>query len=308
VSSDHRPAERLTAALSGVVAVTVAPFREGTGRVDPAVSAAVVARMADAGIPAVTALGNTAEVYQLSDAERRQLLVAARDGAGPAVTLAGLAGSVHDVLGTAALAADLGYDAVMLHEPVDPLTDSCGIELFWNSVLDRLPLPAVLYVRSGRVGESSLRRLADRPEVAGVKYAAPDRELLRRLAGSADCTWINGSAEGRVQETVAFGVRGFTSGLANVRPDLALAVHRAALSGHADRLDAALAPVLPFEQLRNEHGGRLNVSVVKQALIAIGFPVGGVRPPAVTATPAQLAAVLRRFPADPVERLRADAG
>ncbi|MTD17185.1 dihydrodipicolinate synthase family protein [Nakamurella sp. YIM 132087] len=290
-------ADSLRDALQGVVCVVVAPFRDGTAAVDEERCTALVARIAAGGVHAVTALGNTAEVFQLTPVERRAHLRSVADGAGPALGLAGLAGSLAEILDGATMAADLGYRAVMLHEPLDPLTDSVGIHAFWDAVLDRIDLPAVLYTRSGRVSGSALRALADRPEVAGIKYAAADVGLLGRLADGDDgCVWINGSAEARVPATAELGIRGFTSGLANIRPDLALAVHRAAAVGDSEVLDWLLGSVGPFERLRNVDGGRRNVAVVKQGLRWSGFDVGDVRPPAMAADPAEVAAIMRALP------------
>jgi 4-hydroxy-tetrahydrodipicolinate synthase len=292
----------LTKALSGVVAVVIAPFQGATGPFDASRCRELTRRIVSAGVPAVTALGNTAEVFQLDEAERTRMLRAVAEGSDGAARIAGLAGSAADVLRSADIAAAAGYDAVMFHEPADPLTDGSGIHAYLTYLADRSPLPVVLYVRSGRLSTTAVANLATHPAVAGIKYAVSDLDALRRLiTGSADCVWINGAAESQVPATAALGIRGFTSGLANVRPDLALAVHRAATTGATNTLAELLPPIIAFEKLRNRDGGRHNVSVVKQALRLSGLDVGDVRPPSMPAPPDQVAAIMARFPA-PAER------
>ncbi|TDD69835.1 dihydrodipicolinate synthase family protein [Jiangella aurantiaca] len=289
--------QHLAQALNGVVAVLVAPFRHGSGPFDADRCTALTARVIGAGIPAVTALGNTAEVYQLDGSEREAMLRAVADGSDGAVRIAGLAGSASEVLRNADLAASLGYDAVMLHEPADPLTDDSGVRAYIIDLVERMPLPTVLYVRSGRLITGAVAELAAHPAVVGVKYAVPDLAALQELMSDGiDCVWVNGAAESRVPATAGLGVRGFTSGLANVRPDLALAVHAAARDGDAAALAEVLEPILAFERLRNRDGGRHNVAVVKQALRLSGFDVGDVRPPSLPAPGDEVEAIVAKLP------------
>lgn len=304
--------ERLRKALKGVVAVAVAPFDNGTQRFNSAACAEITNRMIASGISAVTALGNTAEVYQLDSAERASMLRSVAEGGIDGVTIAGLAGSAREVLVSADLAASLGYDAVMLHEPLDPLTDGSGVMEYLVTTTDKMPLPVVLYVRSERLSRSHVAELGTHPQVLGVKYAKQDLDCLPELVQSpSGPVWINGSAESRVLSFAKVGITGFTSGLANVRPDIALAVHAAALRVVANRngssnpssldhseqlLERLLAAIAPFEELRNRSGGRHNVSVVKQALCHHGFDVGGVRPPAMTAPEHTVARIVAALP------------
>jgi 4-hydroxy-tetrahydrodipicolinate synthase len=114
------------------------------------------------------------------------------------------------------------------------------------------------------------------------------------------CTWICGLAESMVLAMRGLGLVGFTSGVANVRPDLALAVWEASRDGDLDALAARIAPLLPFEAMRTRAGGRHNVAVVKAALALTGFDVGDVRPPCDPlggAEQDELRAVLDAFPA-----------
>lgn len=298
---------RLRTALTGVSAVVVAPYR--AGRVSAELTEQIVERIDAAGIHAITALGNTAEVFQLSAEERRTHVAAVGAAATRAVRLAGVSGAGVTVLDDTETARDLGHDAVMLHEPADPFGDAAGLVAYYRAIADRSALPLVLYVRSARLGVAGLTELAAHPAVAGVKFALPDLSVLDELrrhtaaaAGTdADCIWINGAAEGRAPAMAERGITGFTSGIANARPDLALAVHRALEAGDAAAVAALHALLAPVEEIRAEQNARFNVAVLKELLRGAGIEAGPVRAPhsALSASAeTALAEAIAHWPAD----------
>lgn len=267
-------------ALTGVTAVLVTPYRDGV--VDERLTETIARDVGDSGVHAIAALGNTAEVFQLTRDEQRAYLRAVARADAAAVRIAGFAGAARSVLDEIDYAASLGYDAAMLHEPADPFGDTEGLLTYYLSIAARSALPLVLYVRSPRLEFESLRRLAAEPTTVGVKYARGDLDTLRQLLGTeaADaCTWVNGGAEMRAADFFDLGITGFTSGIANVRPDLALAVHRALADRDRTALDSALRAVIPVERIRATGNGKFNVAVLKQLFRARGIDVGDVRPP-----------------------------
>lgn len=272
--------------LDGVSAVLVTAYRDGTDTVAEDVVSQIASRAAGAGIPVLTALGNTAEVQQLTDDERRVVLRAVADGARggpPATLLAGACGGLSSLLAQADLARTLGYHAVMVHEPSDPFGDADGLADLYTRLADRSALPIVLYLRSARLTPAHLARLVAHPQVVGVKYARNDLHALASLlaTGAArECTWINGLAESAAAGFGAIGVTSFTSGIANARPDIALEVHRAVTAGDLHALRSLLRSYVgPVEAARADGGGRHNVSVIKELLRWEGIEAGGVRPP-----------------------------
>jgi len=273
----------MTIALDGVTAVLVTPYSGGTDRVDEAAVTAIAAHAAAAGIPVLTALGNTAEVQQLTDEERRTVLrgVAAVDH--PVTRIAGVCGGLRTVLAEIETAAGLGYQAAMVHEPADPFGDGDGLTRYYQQLAASAPLPIVLYLRSTRLTAAHLAELVALPGVVGVKYARPDlHSLAGLLAGPAreQCTWINGLAESAVAAFGALGIPSFTSGIANAVPEVALAVHRAVTAGDLATIQQLQADVVgPVEALRAEHGSRYNVATIKELLRWQGIEAGGVRPP-----------------------------
>lgn len=266
--------------LDGVVAVLVTPYRDD--RIDVAMLERLAARVEASGIHAVTALGNTAEVFQLTAQERRAHVAAVARTTSAATSIAGTFGAAAAVLSDIDTAASLGYRLAMIHEPADPFGDAEGVAAYYASIAERSALPLVLYLRSERLGAEALGDLVARPEIVGVKYAAPRSEELRRIldrGARASCVWINGGAESRAAEFLSLGVTAFTSGIAVVRPDLSLEVHRALVADDSQALAAALAHVLPVERLRTRWSGKHNVAVLKELLRIGGFEAGEVRPP-----------------------------
>jgi 4-hydroxy-tetrahydrodipicolinate synthase len=240
--------------------------------------------MDTAGIHVIAALGNTAEVYQLTTSERRLVLATVAAATESARRIAGLCGAREDILRDGDFAVELGYDGVMIHEPVDPLGSKDGAERFYLDLADRLPLPVVLYIRSPRLSTDQLVRVADHPNIAGVKYARHDvPEFVRLISAtrSSDTVWVCGAAESVVTTFAPLGIAGFTSGLANVRPDLSLDIWRAASSADWNGLVERVSTILPFELMRTRDAGRFNVSVLKRALAWQGWDVGDVRSPCV---------------------------
>jgi 4-hydroxy-tetrahydrodipicolinate synthase len=275
--------------LNGVVAVLVTPYLDGTNGIDATALRQLTGQLEQSGIRTLTALGNTAEVHQLTSAEREIVLCAVAAGRRESALIAGLAGSLGSALDDAERAHDLGFDAVMIHEPAEPFGDGDGVAAYFRQVCERVALPVVLYLRTTRLGKAALAELAASKEVVAVKYARPDLATLAELldeGAAAHCTWINGSAEAKVPAFAELGITAFTSGIANVRPDLALAVQQAAAAGDQSRLDKLIDLVAPVETLRTQEQSRFNVAVLKELLAAEGLDAGGVRPPHSPLTPA----------------------
>jgi 4-hydroxy-tetrahydrodipicolinate synthase len=288
--------------LAGVTAVPITPFLRGGKTIDSAALEALVTRLDAAGINALTILGATGEVFQLTTQERREVVRVAGDARTSAALLAGLAGPLSDMLELASWAAANDFDAVMVHEPADPGGSAAGLVALLHAIADESPLPVVPYVRTPRLNEAELREVIAHPNVVAVKYAVPDLERaagLMKAGGLAECAhWICGLAETWVPAFAPLGMTGFTSGLANVEPALALALHAAVRDGDSAAIDEVVELVVPFETLRNRDGGRYNVAVVKAALAAAGRSEPDVRPPSApldASTQAELANVLDRW-------------
>jgi 4-hydroxy-tetrahydrodipicolinate synthase len=265
--------------LEDVSAVTVTPFAGDTVDLDGVARNA--RHLSDAGVRVVVCGGNTGEFHALAPDELRTVVEAtvASVAAGTLV----VAGTGHRSelavrLGREAL--DAGAGAVMLHYPVNPGLGEAGLGSYYAAVLAAIEGPVVLYVRGQLLTGRVLEAARGAGELVGVKYAVPDPAAFARLAsGAPELAWVCGLAERWAPIFWHAGARGFTSGIACVAPERALALRDALRAGDTELTGRIWRELVPFEELRDRHTRANDVAVVKAALDRIGLAGGPVRPP-----------------------------
>ena len=277
-------ASTLRRALATAVVVPVTPYL-ADGNPDWDTYAALTARLIDAGISVITPNGNTGEFYALSRREAGQALQTAAEVArGRAEVLAGVGHDIATAIEAARHAQQHGARMIMIHQPVHPYVSAEGWIDYHAAIADAVPdLGIVLYIRDERRTGHDIAQLVDRsPNVIGVKYGVRDAirfAAVARDAGLDRLTWLAGAAELTAPAFWAVGARGFTSGLANVSPALALAMLKALRENDFSAAMAAWESARRFEELRLANASADNVSVVKEALAQLGLCRADVRPP-----------------------------
>ena len=259
-------AETLRRTLATVVAVPVTPLH-AEGNPDWDTYAALTGRLIDGGITVITPNGNTGEFYALSRAEARQAIeVAATASRGRIELLAGVGHDIAAAVEAAGHARDHGVRMIMIHQPVHPYVSAEG----W-----------VEY--HAAIAGAHIAALADRaPNIVGVKYGVRDATkfaAVARDAGIDRFTWLAGAAELTAPAYWACGAHGFTSGLANVHPGLALSMLDALRANDFGAAMKVWESVRRFEELRLADANADNVSVVKEALAQLNLCRADVRPP-----------------------------
>ncbi|MCW5644993.1 MAG: dihydrodipicolinate synthase family protein [Rhodoferax sp.] len=273
----------LRRALDGISGILVTPF-DDRDQLDPAPLQPVVDRAIAAGVHVLVANGNTSEFYGLTAAEaERMVQVAAEQVAGRVPLLAGVGRSVHEACALARASQAAGAAAIMVHQPPDPFVSPRGVVDYVRRIAGAAEgLPLVLYLRNDAIGLAAVEELCALDPVVGVKWASPTpmmlAEAIRRTAGR-DIAWVGGLAETWAPPFYAVGARGFTSGLINVFPAHAMAIHRALDDGDYARAGVLIAAMRPFEDLRALENNGTNVTVVKAALRILGPDCGATRPP-----------------------------
>jgi 4-hydroxy-tetrahydrodipicolinate synthase len=281
-------ASTLRRALATAVVVPVTPFL-ADGNPDWDTYAALTARLIDAGISVITPNGNTGEFYALSPAEARQALetaakIAGTGGGHSAEVLAGVGHDIATAIDAARHAQDHGARMIMIHQPVHPYVSAEGWIDYHTAIANAVPdLGVVLYIRDERRTGDDIAQLAGRsPNVIGVKYGVRDAirfAAVARDAGLDRLTWLAGAAELTAPAFWAVGAHGFTSGLANVNPALALRMLAALRDNDFPEAMRIWEAARRFEELRLADGSADNVSVVKEALAQLGLCRADVRPP-----------------------------
>ncbi|MCX4785943.1 dihydrodipicolinate synthase family protein [Streptomyces sp. NBC_01221] len=274
----------LKTALADVVAIPVTPFA-ADGTIDLAAHRALLRRLLDGGVRTLTPNGNTGEFYALTPEERRTVTEVTIEETGDRATI--LVGVGHDVptaVAAAEHARDAGAELVMVHQPVHPYVSQDGWIDYHRAIAESVPgLGVVPYIRNPQLGGESLAALADScPNVIGVKYAVPDAArfaAFSRDAGLDRFVWIAGLAELYAPAYFSAGATGFTSGLVNVAPGVPLAMLEALRAGDHPAAMKVWERIRRFEELRADRQSANNVTVVKEALAALGLCRRDVRPP-----------------------------
>lgn len=276
--------EAQRAALADVVAIPVTPFTED-GAVDTTAYRALLHRLLDGGVTTLTPNGNTGEFYALTPEERRLVTeVTVREAGDRASILVGIGHDVPTAVASARHAHELGVRMVMVHQPVHPYVSQGGWVDYHRAIAGAVPeLGVVPYIRDARLPGARLAELADTcPNVIGVKYSIPDATrfaAFARDAGLDRFVWVAGLAEPYAPSYFSAGATGFTSGLVNVAPAVSRTMLESLRSGDYPAAMKVWERIRRFEELRAADGSANNVTVVKEALAALGLCRRDVRPP-----------------------------
>ncbi len=272
----------IRAALRGISGVHVTPY-DASGGVDHMLLSKIVARLADAGIHNIVSAGNTGEFFALTEEEVRAVhatAVAAADG--KSLVTAAVGRSFNAAIAAARAAAMEGADAVLVHLPADPFAAPRAQADYFIAVAEQSSIPTVAYVRTDAIAPDDFARIAQHPNIAGIKFASSNvmllSECIRRTVGLPSI-WVCGLAEGYAPAFYAAGARGFTSGLVNVFPQRSLEILAALDAGAFDRCRDLIDTIAVFEELRTHFNNGANVTVVKEAMELMGDAVGPVRVP-----------------------------
>jgi 4-hydroxy-tetrahydrodipicolinate synthase len=273
-------------ALTGISGVPVTPYG-ADGAIDSAMLSRLIARLAGAGIHNLMAAGNTGEFFSLSLEEIRQVhAVTAEAAGGKCLVSAAVGRSLTEAKALARDAIAAGAGAIMGHHPMDPFASPSAQADYFLALADAATVPFIAYVRTDTFSVDDFRRLAAHGNVAGVKFASTNLMLLAEVIRRTEdlpAVWVCGMAEAWAPPFYAIGAKGFTSGFANVFPEISLQVHAALTRGDFAAARQLINRFSGFEELRTHYRNGSNVTVVKEAMGMLGFDVGAVRLPGVPA-------------------------
>lgn len=279
---------------TGLYVPLITPYTE-RGAVAADVLAALAHQVLDAGAAGLVALGTTGEADTLDDAERRVVIdvVASvcRDRLAPLLVGAHTVEALRGLTGRPEVAAALCLVPPFLRP------GEAGVLAHFARLATASPVPLVVYHVPYRTGQplsaGALRRLAELPGVAGIKYAAGgiDAETVAFLADVPPDFAVLGGDDALVSPLLALGAHGgilASAHLATAEFAALVAAWRAGDVARARPLGhrlAGLSAALFAEP---------NPSVVKAVLHAHGrIPTPDVRPPLLPAGPETTARALR---------------
>jgi dihydrodipicolinate synthase/N-acetylneuraminate lyase len=270
--------------LSGAIAASVTPLREGGSRPDEDAVRPLVRFLADGGVDGAFVCGTTGEGMLLTVDERRRVaerFVQARPE-GFAIAVHAGAQSTADTVSLATCAKEIGADAVaVIAPPYFPLDDAALFAHLRSAAEACGGLPFYVYEFATRSGYPVPVELVERlhetaPNLAGMKVSDTPWSAVEpyRLEG---LDMFVGS-EPLVLEALEHGANGAVSGLAAAFPDIvASLVHdRDPVAGDRVALLRAELGTVPFH------------AALKEILVARGVPIRtDVRPPLRTLTPGE---------------------
>ena len=275
--------------ITGSIVALVTPMR-ADGAVDHEALAKAVDRVIEAGSAAIVSVGTTGEsatldVDEHTDVIRRTIDVAA--GRVPIIAGTG-ANSTAEAIHLTAAAKAAGADAALLVTPYYNKPPQEGLYRHFKAVAEAVDIPQILYNVPGRTAVDMLpgtvERLADVPNIVGIKEAKGDLDRVRELValGLPDFALYSGD-DATARASILLGFHGDISVTANVAPEAMARMCAAALAGDAETaaaIDADLAG------LHRALFVEPNPIPVKWALRELGLIDEGIRLPLVPLDPA----------------------
>ncbi len=206
----------------GMATALVTPFCDG--KIDYRTLNELIEEQIAAGIDALVIGGTTGEAAVLSDAERYALYTRAIDR---------IAGRSKVILGTGTNdtrvaishtkhASELGCDGVLVVTPYYNKGTAEGVTRHFLSIADESEVPVLLYNVPSRTGVNLsvevLARLAEHPQIVGIKEASDSVERLVDLAAFGERLALYAGNDTQIFPTLALGGLGAISVLSNLLP------------------------------------------------------------------------------------------
>ena len=287
-------------ALRGILPAVPTPFR------DDAPSAALleglIAALVPTGLSGFLVLGSNGEAFSLTDAERGEVLRAARRAIPKdRFFLAGCgAESTRVAAERVAQAAGAGADAALVLTPhyLRAHMRPAGFERHFTELAERAAIPIYLYNIPQFTGVSLdvevVARLARHPKIQGMKDSSGNVTYLTQVVGAAgpDFALLAGSDK-VLAAALLMGAAGGILALANVAPRECVQLHDLCRAGRWDEAARLQARLLPMGTAVTT---RFGVPGLKAALALLGRDAGEPRLPLLPLTDperAEVAGILR---------------
>ncbi len=267
--------------FTGVCTALVTPFLDG--KVNYPMLKRLLRRQMDAGVKAVVLSGTTGEAPTLSDHEKQEMILQAKEFAGNNLTVIAGTGSnsTAHAIDLSIQAEEAGADALLVVSPYYNKATPDGLFAHYLSIAHSVSIPLIIYNVPSRTGVdipvSVYKRLSRVPNIVGVKEASTDITKITKIISACPKSFSVWSGnDDQAVPVISLGGKGVISVCSNVCPEEMVSMTTAALDGDFDTA-AAMAQVLQplIELLFCE----VNPIPVKAAMERIGFDCGGCRLP-----------------------------
>ena len=234
-------ASDLQASLHGLWLPLVTPFRNG--EIDETSLRRLVRHYAALPLNGLILAATTGESLTLTPEETERLVFAVRDEIGRARNLPiclGLSGSnTRTLLDTLDRTAAWPIDGYLISCPYYSRPSQQGLQRHFSALADRARHPVMIYnipYRTGvNLGNEAMLRLADHPDIVGLKDCCDDREqslelLRRRPAGFAVLT----GEDAQYHEALVDGADGGILASAHIETETFASVRNLVVAGERD--------------------------------------------------------------------------
>ena len=234
----------------GTATALITPFRDG--EIDYDCLGRLIDIQISAGIDALVIGGTTAEAATLTDEERYRLFEFSAekiDGKSKLIFGTGT-NDTRVAIKHSKFAEKVGCDGLLLVTPYYNKGTEGGIEKHYLSIAESVDLPTLLYnvpSRTGvNLGFNLISRLADHPNIVGIKEASDSTDRLVTLAAMSDKIALYSGNDSQVFPTLALGGLGVISVISNLLPSETKEMTDAYFSGNLARAREIQFRLLPI--------------------------------------------------------------
>jgi 4-hydroxy-tetrahydrodipicolinate synthase len=275
-----------------VLTAMLTPF-DPAGEVDSDRAAELANYLVEMGNDGLVVNGTTGESPTTSDAEKLEMVRAVVAAVGDRATVIASVGT-YDTAHTVELAKQAqqaGAHGLLVVTPYYSRPSQAGLFAHFTKVADSTDLPIMLYDIPPRsvvpIEVDTLRRLAEHPNIQGVKDAKGDLLAGSQVIASTDLAYYSGDDALNLPWLAVGGV-GFVSVIGHVVSSRLWAMLNAFEDGHVEDARSIHLGLLPALRAQGRVGG---VVFAKAAVRLRGRDVGDPRLPLLPATPEQYAAI-----------------
>ena len=270
--------------LKGIFPPLTTPFA-ADGSVELKALAANVQKYNRTGLAGYVVIGSTGESVYLSDDEKLRIWEAVRGAADTGKVLVAGTGceSTTETIALTQRAAGLGYHAALVRTPAyfKPQMTNAALERHFRAVADASPIPVLIYsvpqFTGLKVEASLVARLAEHPNIAGIKESSGDVKLVGDMIALVPSEFqvLVGSAS-TLYPSMSLGAQGAILAVACALPELCVELYRAACAGDHARARALQQKLLePTAAVTSRFG----IAGLKFAMELRGYVGGAPRPP-----------------------------
>ena len=239
-----------TEIFRGAATALITPFSDG--EIDYFSLDRLIEMQIESGTDALVIGGTTGEAATLSDGERYKLYSFAKEKIkGRAKLILGTGTNDTRVAQThTRFAEKLGCDGVLVVTPYYNKGTEDGIEKHYLKIAESVDLPIIVYNVPSRTGVNLgfrlLERLADHPNIVGIKEASDSVDRLVGLSAFGEALHLYAGNDSQIFPTFTLGGKGVISVVGNILPKTVKKLCDDCLMGRWEEAKSMQIRLLPF--------------------------------------------------------------